>query len=519
MAGFNDLRNQVENYLQAGPKAREAILDKTIAAITKLPNKVISKAETLKAYKALVSAIFLSRVANIANQKSVDPESNDESEEIKKSPSLYPIYLTPTGRCRFLTLEDSLVLPRHQDSEEDYLQSIVDEHLEKQHSNLFETATSYYDSVDAPKVHQALRDSLHEFPQTHGLNILRLAFLANLDDEALSNSALLKKMMGTLNTFVPNGDEKAQQSQRELLNQLRVNFQLLTFHLTPLYNEAVAFLKTKLQKEAISLSDDKSTETTLLNEFFNSKGINTLPLQKEHYSGRRDSEYLNLFEATARLNTIGLPDVLMMFEAQSAFFKKHTPSFNDETSELYTVTKTSLVKNITLIKDDLKAITETQKKQFDAALQDIVTLKERYTSKEHKPLLTHLNSLHAELQSLAKSDNEDLNTLTEIAKTTSDMLNSKLSVDQYYDYAAGIKQGQASPGLNALGALMLILAAVAAAVCLTGCAMLATGVTAAVMATGSITFFGLSRQNGVAKTTDNIAHFVHADASTLSRMP
>jgi len=289
---------------------------------------------------------------------------------------------------------------------------------------------------------------------------------------------------------------------------------LFTFHLTPLYNEAVAFLKKKLQKEAILLSDDKSTETTLLNEFFNKKDINTQALQKEHYSGKRESEYLDLFEATARLDTIGQPDVLMMFEAQSAFFKKHTPPFNDETSELYTVTKDSLVKNITLIKDDLKAFTETQKKQFEAALQDIATLKDRYTSKEHKPLLTHLNSLHAGLQSLAKSDNEDLNTLTEVATKTSDMLNGKIPVDQYLDYAGKIKQGQASPGLNALGALMLILAAVAAAVCLTGCAMLATGVTAAVMAAGSITFFGLSRQNGIAKTTDNIAHFAHADDST-----
>lgn len=508
---FNKLTHKLNDYLQAGPKARETILKKMLESLKKLPLNLESPSKATQAYQTMVYTAVMIKFA----QKLIQEPDNTPSVPVYPKTN-YTVLLTKDGACRFLKDHEQLNLPLFglsNDEKNNALKSLLDEYLENMHGGLVDTAAKEYDAIDAQAFMETLKTCIRdddEFSDTtgQGLPVLKAALLQSIDP-GKSNSIVLREMLATTRTFEPNGDESAKAAQSNLLNKVRARLQIESFKLTRFYANAVnhilGLMKPKSSAPLSNQYDQWVFEA--LDAYFKQNHIAPSPLEGSLQT--HNSEYLTLPQALAKFESIPSPHLLGLLKGQRSFLKPYN-------NEPYPSALNTLTQGVESALQALRKETATQKAAFDTALKGVLELQQDVAFKDakYKPLMDNLKKLHTQLACLAKSDQEDIKLLTLVATNTTSLLkqDSTISVDDYYTFVDDeIQQGKSSAGLAAIGAIMLILAAAAAVLCWVIAApvmAIAAAAASVTFAASSFTFFALSPQKGLSKITNDIAEQV-----------
>ena len=412
----SELTKQLNHYLHAGPKARAAILDKTIKSLESLPPTIATKSE---ATKALHTMIYSTAMINFANDKN---KSLTLEEPIYPKPN-YHVYLTSNSTCRFIIHNGQYELPLFESDDRqknNWLKSLLDEYLEINHSNLYETAATDYNTLNKDDFCSTLRDCIEDDEEFSdeigkGLRRLKLDLLEALGLN-VDNSVILKQMVDITRAFVPNGDEKAVATHRKLLSELRARFQISTFKLTAFYTAAIHHVISEMKSPLVSrTSDELSTwAKNTFSAYFIKHHINENGLDEEHKNYQ--SAYLTLLQAIAKFEDIPSAHLLCVFKANPV----NTKTIDNNQ---YQLAREALINGAKAAKNELTQETTANRVAFDAAMEGIEKLKNKFKDKDmdntYKLLVTNFTKLHTQLASLAKSDNEDIEQLTLVATTTS----------------------------------------------------------------------------------------------------
>lgn len=416
---FNVHLSQTQRYEDAGPIARNILLEKTKESLKK---HLTEKKHGPHALKTMTYAACFINYANAL--------------------------LTLESEC--LTMEPSL---------------------------LIETAKGYYNQVESNQFCDILRECVshdHEFPDFYGLKILQIEFIRIISAPQTNNTSLLEQLLHTINHWEPNGTAQAQQKQEAFLNSLRRRFLINTL------DEALRIEKIqKMIKGHPSLN--KTYPEPLLSNLKDYKSFSALQLLQE---------WANQSVQTTQLLSL---------------------DNNQKIEEIITI----MIADIEKAQHEQSLMTSLRLKALNEELEKINTKKESYKNQDSlKPLVLLLDKFEKQIKSLASSDQEDIDQLREVAEQTYILLTSQGTPDDvslYEDFAKSIQQGRASPGLSALGATMLVLSVTFIALGLAAMmSPLVAGIAAVTTIAASITFFATSSQQGLSKTTSNIADFVEA---------
>lgn len=166
---------------------------------------------------------------------------------------------------------------------------MLDEYLEEENANLFQTAATVYNQIADQSAFTArlvASFSKAEFQALPNFDAFRDGFMGILSNvDVHSNAELLANVIKYIESYVKTGDEKAQSAQTKLINTLRATVQVETFKLHPMYAEAFQFVKdhSHLLVEVDQVNDVRragghQTATTFLMDeplenFFAGKGI------------------------------------------------------------------------------------------------------------------------------------------------------------------------------------------------------------------------------------------------------
>lgn len=161
--------SQIKSYEEAGPMAKNLLLEKTKKSLEKLLSEKGNLSHTLQ--KMTYAACLI----NYANAELVI-----ENECLTMNPEL-----------------------------------------------LVETLAGYYNQLECNRLQDLLKETVsinREFPDRNGLKILQIEFMRIINTPTKDNTVLLKQLLHTIDHWVPNGTTVEQKKQVDFLNALRRRF-------------------------------------------------------------------------------------------------------------------------------------------------------------------------------------------------------------------------------------------------------------------------------------------------------
>lgn len=603
---YKELRIQLLDYKNAGPKARQTLLDKAIKSINDLPNVIGNKSDAAQAYQVLVYASQLINYAQalrrIENQEFftihkpfnsmprqlAKPAFNDLNEyfefdprgiqmrlkkpttdlpmriwelfrnaqkqllseanittfnldelDISNPPSarLFDLNVQMFEKLHYETVER--IAPNHTGqfafttdthkhagsvddlkTKEAYLHQMLDEHLELEHSTLYQTAATLYKQLDPSLFKVALENCLKDpqFAIISDFKTFRRAFLDGCTHG--DNAEILTRLINLIDRHPRVGDEPIRSEQNRRLNSLRAMIQVETFKLHAAYHSAFQFIKKNTTKYRITELTDTQMgggehisrsfvlKNPLNNWFAEEHRIIARQLDADH--SRRSIQRLTLLEILSKFDQLNSNTLLSVLTSQLVCFKQNTMDFAAVwKSEQYNHASGVLIHAANEAKRLETAASSKRKMALNSEVKKLGPLfhdHERDT--RFKPLI---RQLLVEVRALVKSGEGDWNQVRAAVTQTITMLNGNFTDQQYKDYEATAQTmyGHTSPYLKPLAVVMLALCGLAITLGLISIATPVLALTSATSAglfaiTGTVSFFK-SKPTGIYAAMSDLA--------------
>lgn len=211
---------------------------------------------------------------------------------------------------------------------------MLDEYLEEENANLFNTAAKFYNEIlDQNQFKARLVESFSkkEFAALPDFEAFKIGFLQIIGSpDAHSNAELLAKVVAYIETYIKTGDDKQQSAQRKLINTLRATVQVETFKLHPIYEKAFQFVKDHSQQvvEIDQVNDvrrgggHQTASTFLMNEplehFFAAKDIQGQVPGDDMTDGKY--QRFTLLKLLSNFNKVRFSHIMTVLAGQEAIF-------------------------------------------------------------------------------------------------------------------------------------------------------------------------------------------------------
>ncbi len=422
----------------------------------------------------------------------------------------FGVYLLPGGGMVDIDLENS---------QDQLMHKMLDEHLEEEHANLWQKAASEYNELGSDTFIATLRQCIANNTTIEPV-LENHALRAQLNEALVTgkpNAEILADIIHLIDEIEISTDAAKKTGQEKLVHELRATLQLEPFKLTRLYEVTYEYIQdhtTHLQIE--QFGDTRACGGKQLSNSFLMTG---LPLENwfnlafaegqcefgDDLTGS-SIEHLTLLQAITQFSRVKFSHVLIALAHQLECFERDTLEFDSVwNNEHYIDARRAL----------MIGASNAMRLEAEANQHRLLQIEEAYklalanlTARLHHPkikgeMCVHLHQLITQVKTLKASGEEDTSELTHALTQTEALLNGDITPEQY-EATAKTMQGQASQGLRITGGIMLAIALIAVSIGLAGIAVpLVAASVATLLLTSSVCFFA-SRTQGLSAAMNTL---------------